>query len=236
MHIRNNFNERTVVHPEHYEFIDSPLAGVSRMMLERAGAEVARATSIVRYQPGSGYSAHTHGGGEEILVLAGVFSDEHGDYPAGTYLRNPPDTSHQPFSRNGCTLLVKLWQFAQDDTTQCVIHTQQAQWLPGQVDGLSVLPLHEHKGVHTALVRWAPHTQFSAHMHPNGEEILVLEGTFYDEHGAYPAHSWLRNPKGSTHTPFTRNDSALIYVKTGHIGAHLMGDRFIHQPTETSSA
>lgn len=231
MQLNSDFNQRVVILPSEYQFIDSPLAGVSRMMLERAGNEVARATSIVRYAAGSGYSAHTHNGGEEILVLEGVFSDEHGDYPAGTYLRNPPGTSHQPFSTEGCTLLVKLWQFAEHDSIQQVLNTQQAQWLPGLVDGLSVLPLHEHDGVNTALVRWAPHTQFNRHSHPGGEEILVLEGLFCDELGAYPAGSWLRNPRFSSHAPFTLEQGALIYVKVNHIGAQLMGDQFISQPT-----
>ena len=235
MQIHSDFSQRVVIQPEQYEFIDSPLAGVSRMMLERAGAEVARATSIVRYQPGSGYSAHTHTGGEEILVLDGVFSDEHGDYPAGTYLRNPPGTSHQPFSVKGCTLLVKLWQFAEDDSTQQVINTQHAHWLPGLVEGLSVLPLHEHQGVSTALVRWAPNTQFNPHVHAGGEEILVLEGMFCDEYGQYPAGSWLRNPRYSSHRPFTLAQGALIYVKVGHIDAGLMGDRFISPPTQSTS-
>ena len=202
------------------------------MMLERAGNEVARATSIVRYAAGSGYSAHTHHGGEEILVLEGTFSDEHGDYPAGTYLRNPPGTSHQPFSADGCTLLVKLWQFADDDTTPVAFNTNQARWLPGLVDGLSVLPLHDHDGVNTALVRWAANTQFNRHIHTGGEEILVLEGLFCDEYGEYPAGSWLRNPRYSSHTPFTLEQGALIYVKVGHIDAGLMGDRFISPPTE----
>lgn len=230
MQINSDFSQRVVILPEQYEFIDSPLAGVSRMMLDRAGQEIARATSIVRYAPGSGYSAHTHTGGEEILVLEGVFSDEHGDYPTGTYLRNPPGTSHQPFSKDGCTLLVKLWQFAEDDTLQLALNTQQADWLPGLMEGLSVLPLHEHNGVSTALVRWAPQTQFNPHSHPGGEEILVLKGLLCDEYGEYPAGSWLRNPSNSSHTPYTLEEGALIYVKTGHLDADLLGDRFIDQP------
>ena len=229
MQLNSDFTERVVILPEDYHFIDSPLAGVSRMMLDRAGDEVAMATSIVRYEAGSGYSSHTHNGGEEILVLEGVFSDEHGDYPAGTYLRNPPGTSHQPFSKEGCTLLVKLWQFAESDTTQLAFNTNDGEWLPGLVAGLSVLPLHEHDGVNTALVRWAPNTQFSRHVHVGGEEILVLEGLFCDEYGQYPAGSWLRNPRYSSHTPFTLEQGALIYVKVGHIGADLMGQRFIRQ-------
>ncbi|MDP5207929.1 cupin domain-containing protein, partial [Alishewanella sp. SMS9] len=163
MQVNNDFSQRVVVRPSDYRFVASPLAGVSRMMLDRAGAEVARATSIVRYAAGAGYTSHRHDGGEEIFVLEGIFSDEHGDYPAGTYLRNPPGSSHQPFSREGCTLLVKLWQFAADDTTQLVKQTASASWYQGMVPGLSVLPLHEHDGINTALVRWAPNTQFNPH-------------------------------------------------------------------------
>lgn len=227
MQLNSDFSRRVVVLPGDYQFVDSPLAGVSRMMLDRAGAEVARATSIVRYAPGSGYSSHRHDGGEEILVLDGVFSDEHGDYPTGTYLRNPPGTSHQPFSKDGCTLLVKLWQFAADDSEQLVIHTNDKTWRHGLVPGLLVLPLHEHNGVSTALVRWAPNTQFNRHIHVGGEEILVLQGLFRDEHGEYPAGSWLRNPRYSDHTPYTGPEGALIYVKVGHMGAGLLGDKFI---------
>lgn len=228
MQINSDFSQRVVIRPQQYHFIDSPLAGVSRMMLDRVGNEVARATSIVRYAPGSGYTNHTHDGGEEILVLEGIFSDEHGDYPVGTYLRNPPGSQHQPFTRDGCTLLVKLWQFGADDHQQLKIDTQQAQWQQGLVPGLSVLPLHEHNGVNTALVRWAPNTQFSEHVHAGGEEILVLEGLFCDEFGEYPAGSWIRSPRSSKHTPFTRQDGALIYVKVGHLDAGLLGDAFIN--------
>ena len=227
MQVNSDFSRRVVVLPGDYQFVNSPLAGVSRMMLDRAGAEVARATSIVRYAPGSGYSRHRHDGGEEILVLDGVFSDEHGGYPAGSYLRNPPGTSHQPFSKDGCTLLVKLWQFAADDSEQVVINTKAQSWRQGLVPGLSVMPLHEHNGVNTALVRWAPNTRFNRHIHVGGEEILVLQGLFRDEHGEYPAGSWLRNPRYSEHTPFTGPEGALIYVKVGHIDAGLLGDKFM---------
>jgi len=66
------------------------------------------ATSIVRYSPGASYPAHSHPGGEEILVLEGTFADEHGRYPAGTYLRNPPGSTHHPYSPDGRVLFVKL--------------------------------------------------------------------------------------------------------------------------------
>ncbi len=219
--------------PEQHQWVASPMAGVSRMMLERSGAETARATSLVRYAPGAGYHPHQHGGGEEILVLSGIFSDEHGDYPAGTYLRNPPGSSHTPYSAQGCVLLVKLWQFHATDQQQVVLASQQSDFVAGLVPGLTVLPLHQHDGVQTALVRWAPHTRFNRHLHVGGEEILVLQGLFCDEYGEYPALSWIRSPAYSQHQPYTKAEGALIYVKTGFIGADLLGDVWLPQQDAT---
>lgn len=219
MNLNSDFTVRVVQHAADAAWTPSPLPGVDRRMLDRVGDEVARATSIVRYAAGSHFDRHVHHGGEEILVLDGVFSDESGDFPAGTYLRNPPGTSHAPFSREGCTLFVKLWQFAADDLTPVRIATLTAAWRPGLVPGLSVMPLHEYDGVSTALVRWAPDTRFDMHVHPGGEEILVLEGVFRDEDGEYPAGTWLRNPRWSRHTPSSGPEGALIYVKVGAIDA-----------------
>jgi len=222
MNLNDDFSQRVVAHAADASWTDSPLPGVRRRMLDRVGDEVARATSVVRYAPGARFSRHVHGGGEEILVLEGVFSDETGDHPAGTYLRNPPGTAHAPFSRAGCLLFVKLWQFAAGDTEPVRIDTHRAPWRPGLVPGLTVLPLHSHEGIDTALVRWAPDTRFHTHTHPGGEEILVLDGVFRDEGGAYAAGSWLRSPRWSRHTPFTGPQGALIYVKVGHLGAPLL--------------
>jgi anti-sigma factor ChrR (cupin superfamily) len=185
-------------------------------MLERHGEEVAQATSLVRYAPGSYFSSHVHGGGEELFVLDGVFSDANGDYPAGTYVRNPVGSAHTPFSQEGCTILVKLWQMDPEDQQRVVIHTSQAQWHPGLVEGLQVLPLHRFGTETVALVQWAPGTQFQPHTHYGGEEIFVLQGVFADEYGRYPQGTWLRNPHGSVHTPFSR-EGCLIYVKVGHL-------------------
>lgn len=216
MLINADFNQRVVVRPDDIEWVPSPMPGVERKMLDRIGEEVARATSIVRYAPNSYFSAHSHGGGEEFLVLEGVFSDEHADYPAGTYVRNPIGSSHTPHSKDGCTIFVKLHQFDPRDTEQKVVRPEAGDFRPGLVDGLSVLPLHEFEGEHAALVRWQPGTHFNAHRHWGGEEILVLEGVFEDEHGRYPAGSWIRSPHGSQHTPFSK-EGCLIFVKTGHL-------------------
>lgn len=218
MRLNADFSERIVIRPADYAWVDSPMPGVERMMLDRIGDEVARATSLVRYAPGSVFSAHVHSGGEEFLVLEGEFGDEHQVYPTGTYVRNPIGTSHTPrVGAQGCVIFVKLHQFAADDQAQFVVDTGRAKWSQGLVPGLSVLGLHEFKGEHVALVRWAPDTQFNPHKHWGGEEVFVIEGVFYDEHGEYPAGTWIRSPHLSEHTPYTKSEGALIYVKVGHI-------------------
>jgi len=217
MDIHSDLSERIVLHTDQLVWHASPIQGVERQMLDRLGEEVARATSVVRYAPNTEFTPHAHDGGEEILVLDGCFSDERGDYPAGTYLRNPPNSQHAPFSNEGCTLFVKLRQFAQTDSQELRLNTKSSDWSPGLVPGLSVMPLHEYDGVSTALVRWAPNTVFNPHVHPGGEEIYVLDGVFHDEFGVYPKGSWIRSPRYSKHAPFTKDEGALIYVKVGHL-------------------
>ncbi|MBP0000888.1 MAG: cupin domain-containing protein [Cyanobacteria bacterium SID2] len=216
MKLNADLKERAVVWSEDLPWTDSPMIGVQRRMLERDGEEVARATSIVRYAPESHFSTHTHGGGEEFLVLEGIFSDERGDYKPGTYIRNPVGSSHTPYSEDGCTILVKLWQMHPQDRQRVVIDTTQADWSPGLVPGLQVMPLHTYGTEQVALVKWAAGTTFQRHQHWGGEEIFVLDGVLEDEQGVYPQGTWLRNPSGSVHTPFSR-EGCLIYVKTGHL-------------------
>lgn len=216
MKLHADLSQRIAIDTNALPWIDSPTPGVQRRMLDRDGEEVARATSIVRYAPGSAFPTHTHGGGEEFLVLDGVFSDESGDYPAGTYVRNPIGSAHAPHSAEGCTIFVKLWQMVASDRDRVAINTTQQPWLPGLVKGLQVLPLHAHGPENVALVRWAPGTEFQRHSHLGGEEILVLDGVFEDEFGSYPQGTWLRNPPGSIHQPFSRS-GCTIYVKTGHL-------------------
>jgi len=216
MQLHADLSQRAVVNSNDIPWVDSPLSGVQRRMLERDGEEVARATSIVRYDADSYFDAHTHTGGEEYLVLDGVFSDEMGDFPKGMYVRNPIGSKHKPHSKDGATIFVKLRQFEFDDQDYVRIDTGSQNWLPGLVDGLSVMPLHEYKSEHVALVMWQPDTYFDKHSHPQGEEIFVLSGTFADEQGSYPEGSWLRNPPGSEHTPYSE-DGCVIYVKTGHL-------------------
>ena len=224
MNLNDDFALRVAAPAADAVWTPSPMPGVERRLLDRVGGEVARATSIVRYAAGSRFERHVHDGGEEVLVLEGVFSDESGDYGAGTYLRNPPGSAHAPYSREGCLLFVKLRQFAADDLSSVRIDTRAGAWRQGLVPGLTVMPLHSHEGIDTALVRWAPNTVFNAHTHPGGEEILVLDGVFRDEAGSYPQGTWLRSPRWSRHAPFTGPQGALIYVKVGHLGADVTAD------------
>lgn len=218
MHLNADFSKRAVIRPDDYQWVDSPMPGVERMMLDRIGDEVARATSLVRYAPNSIFSQHVHGGGEEFFVLEGEFGDEHRVYPAGTYVRNPIGTAHSPrVGEQGCVIFVKLHQFAKDDQIAVVTDTRASGWAPGIVPGLEVMSLHEYESEHVALVRWAPNTKFNRHTHWGGEEVFVIEGTFYDEHGEYPAGSWIRSAHQSEHTPYTLDEGALIYVKVGHL-------------------
>lgn len=215
MNIHSDYSQRVVINHHDLPWIPSPESGVERRLLERMGDEVAKATSIVRYHPGSKLHPHTHGLGEEILVLEGIFSDEAGDYPAGTYIMNPPGSAHTPYSKTGCTLFVKLRHLGSDQTEREVVNAETAPWYPGLVPGLRVLPLMQ-QGSGSTLVRWAPQTYFNPHRHYGGEEIFVVDGVFEDEHGRYPTGSWIRSPHLSSHQPFSK-EGCTIFVKTGHL-------------------
>ena len=210
-----DFSQTVVINSEDQDWLDSPAAGVKRIPLERESAESGHVTSIVKYEPGSEFTSHLHPGGEEIYVLEGVFSDENGDYPAGSYLRNPAGSSHAPFSKEGCTLFVKLNQFKEGDDTLVALNTNEQPWLQGQ-GGLTVKPLHQYEGESVALVHWPAGERFAPHKHWGGEEILVLKGVFKDEHGSYPKGTWIRSPHLSEHFPYV-DEETIILVKVGHL-------------------
>jgi anti-sigma factor ChrR (cupin superfamily) len=215
MDLHSDYSKRVVLNHHDLPWIPSPALGVERRMFDRQGDELARATSIVRYEAGAKFPAHTHEFGEEILVLDGVFSDETGSYSAGTYIMNPPGSSHTPFSESGCTLFVKLRHLGPEQTEREIVDTNSAPWFQGMVPGLTVMPLMR-QGTGSTLVRWAPQTYFNPHKHYGGEEIFVVDGVFEDEHGRYPAGSWIRSPHMSLHQPFSK-EGCTILVKTGHL-------------------
>ena len=210
-----NFNESLMINTNELDWIESPSKKVSRKPLEREAAESGHVTSVVKYEAGASFPSHPHPQGEEIFVLAGTFSDEFGDYPAGTYLRNPAGTQHAPFSKDGCILFVKLNQFADGDSQSIRINTNEQNWLAGH-GNLKVMPLHSYGTEGVALVKWPKGEKFIPHTHFGGEEIFVLSGKFQDEYGEYPANTWIRNKHLSKHHPFV-SEETIILVKTGHL-------------------
>jgi anti-sigma factor ChrR (cupin superfamily) len=215
MNLNSDYAQRVVLRQENLHWVDSPEPGVQRRMLDRIGGEQARATSIVRYAPNTRFATHRHDFGEEIFVLDGELWDEFGHYPAGTYLMNPPGSSHAPYSETGCTLFVKLRHLGDEQRERELIDTNTAEWLQGLVPGLHVMPLMR-QGSGSTLVRWALNTYFNPHCHYGGEEIYVVDGVFEDEYGAYPKGTWIRSPHMSMHTPFSK-EGCTILVKTGHL-------------------
>ena len=184
------------------------------------GAESGQVTSIVRYDKDSSFPAHDHPDGEEILVLEGTFSDEHGDWPAGTYLLNPQGFRHAPFSREGCLLFVKLRQYAGADRHHVALRTDAMSWLSGSTPGIEIKTLYSEPGFadETRLERWPAGASPGTVGYQGGVEILVIRGTFGDEGGIYGEQTWLRLPPGSTHTPRSP-EGCELYVKTGALTA-----------------
>lgn len=207
MELNADFTQRVLIHSQVIPWKASPMAGVDRRMLDRIGDEVARATSIVRYAPGSRFSAHTHTGGEEFIVLEGVFQDEHGDYPAGTYVRNPPTTAHTPGAEQGCTIFVKLWQFDPDDRTQFRKKMDQ---------GAGVNILHEDPRELVRFVRLSTHETF-AELPQGGAEVLMLAGDATEAGDALTEGSWLRLPEGAPLQIIAGEQGASFWIKTGHL-------------------
>ncbi|MET1414531.1 cupin domain-containing protein [Roseibium sp. HPY-6] len=216
MKIHSDLSKRAVVESTKLDWIASPMKGVERRMLERDGGEVARATSLVKYAPGSAFSAHTHDLGEEFLVLDGVFSDETGDFPEGMYVRNPPGSRHIPSSAPGAVILVKLRQMLPEDTAYIRVDTNDpAGWQAGRA-GETILPLFIRPDEEVVMLTWERGARFSAQSFPGGVEYYVLEGSFEDQNGRYNAGTWLRLPPDSIQNIKTHHGTR-VWRKTGHL-------------------
>lgn len=214
MELNSDFSSRVVVHSDQLEWQPSPMKGVDRRMLDRIGGEVARATTIVRYAPGSKFSAHTHTGGEEFIVLDGVFQDEHGDFPAGTYVRNPPTTQHTPGSEPGCTIFVKLWQFGMEDRTQ--FRKNMADELAEPVNGVATATLHEDAREIVTYSHLDPGASLASDA-SGGVELLVIDGSITSDGDVLNRNGWLRLPENKTLSVIAGPEGAKIWVKSGHL-------------------
>lgn len=214
MNLNANFEQRVVVNSEELDWVASPMPGVDRRMLDRIGGEVARATSIVRYAPDSKFSAHTHTGGEEFIVLDGIFQDEHGDFPAGTYVRNPPTTSHTPGSEMGCTIFVKLWQFDMDDRSQ--FRKNMADNLATPINGIATTELHRDDREVVTYSHIDAGATFT-NTDTGGIEMLVISGSLVEAGDTLTKGSWLRLPDGQPLIAVAGRDGAKVWIKTGHL-------------------
>ncbi len=215
--INGDLSSRAVAHTGRMQWTASPSGTVWRKRVHLVGPpESGQVTSVVRYEPQSSFPSHDHPDGEEILVLDGVFSDEHGDWPAGTYLLNPEGFRHAPFSDPGCLLFVKLRQFPGRDRNHVVIQTNDLEWNPGPIEGIAQKPLYQQPGFSDAmyLERWEQGAEPVSIAYDEGVELFVLEGEFEDDDGEYSQGSWLRLPPESAHRPRSRGGCKL-YVKTG---------------------
>jgi len=223
MDLNADFTKPVLIHGDAVEWKPSPITGVDRRMLDRIGGEVARATSIVRYAPASQFATHTHDGGEEFIVLEGLFQDEHGDYPAGTYIRNAPTTRHTPRSQAGCVIFVKLWQFDRNDRTSAKIDINKLDSIRAtDRPGVSILPLFEDERETVQVEVWEPGTPVALDT-PEGAELLVLEGGCMVSSEILRPKSWMRIPIGGRLDGIAGNDGARVWIK-------LRGLRFVDPP------
>lgn len=204
---------RTVVHGASLDWVPSPAKGVERRMLFRIGDERARATSIVRYAPGSRFARHGHPGGEEFLVLEGTFQDETGDFPAGAYVRNPPGTGHAPGSATGCTIFVKLWQFSADDRELIVRLPGEGEAAPLRPGVISSNILFENAAERVLVEDWKPDAEVQL-ANPKGLELLVLAGAFADDIDTFAGESWLRLPAGVPFQARVGPEGARVWFKS----------------------
>ena len=212
LRVRADFASRAYVAARDHDWVASPEPGVERVMLDRIGDEVAVATSIVRYRPQSRFAAHTHPRGEEFLVLDGVFADERGNYPAGTYVRNPPGSAHTPRSDVGCALFVKLRQFLADDLEPIVIDTTR---LDSHVSNgvTKVHMLHRHAAEEVLILDGGSDTTHVFVSVAVPREFLVLAGEVEADGHRMTRLDWLRVP-ADCQTTLRFATVARVFVKT----------------------
>ena len=222
MLINADFSRRAALSTEQHQWIKSPQNGVERVMLDRVGAEKARATSLVRYAPNSHFPHHMHPGGEEILVLSGTFSADDKHYPAGWYLRNPPSSGHTPYSDEGAVIFVKLRQMLPDEDRYVAIDTQDdANWQ--QQGNREVCQLFSDDSEQVSLQRinaneglFATDT-ITGSAETGGTELLVVAGELIEGNHVYQRNSWIRLPVGEQAQIKAGLEGVTVYIKTGHL-------------------
>lgn len=204
--MNSDYEKRALIDTNTIPWQETKTKNVFKKVLSIKGKEE---TSFIKLNEGSYLTQIKKINSVEIFVLEGSYINEYGEYPKGTYLRLPKENEALVKSDEGCTIFRKTNFFT--DTQEIIIDTNNTKWLQGQ-GNLEVKPLHEQ----TALVKWPKDEKFIPHQHWGGEEIVVLQGTFIDEHGEYPKNTWIRSPHLSEHFPHV-DEETIIFVKTGHM-------------------
>ena len=215
--INDDFARIAMADIEAMAWAPSPSPTVWRKRLDLAGpAEAGRVTSVVRYDPGSSFHAHPHPDGEEILVLEGVFSDESGDYPAGSYLLNPEGFEHAPRSAPGCRLFVKLRQYPGTNRRHVALASHKVSW-QDRGDGVSACILYAESGQPETMMLMRLEDGASLPMDDGGNEFLVMTGAISGNEMPLTAESWLRLPAGNK-PRLSAIGATTLYRKSGHLG------------------
>ncbi|AWY01932.1 anti-sigma factor [Marinomonas primoryensis] len=207
-----NFSQTVFMDTDKIDWIASPMSGVYRKPLAREEAERGHATSLVSYEAGSVFRPHPHPLGEEILVLNGVFSDEKGDFKAGSYFRNPPGTSHAPHSLDGCFLLVKLHQFQVADLNQIYVETPSI-WSSRQSE---IVSLYQFGTERVWLIRIQNGENILRQLDLSASvELFIISGQAQYGGTLMTTGGWLREPDFTVDRLNVASD-CLIWLKTGH--------------------
>lgn len=217
MDVNGDFSKRVALQSDTISWEDSPMAGVERRRLDRVGANDERVTTIVRYAPGSHFSPHTHDTGEEFIVLDGIFEDDYGHWPTGSYVRNPPTSRHQPGSEDGCIIMVKLGQFDLSDRTFVHIDTNKIDSVPDRNrKGVRVTPLFKDQFENVKIEYWEAGSEVEIDT-SGGAELFILDGSFEESGEQLNKHAWLRLPEGYSTTFHSGPEGTKVWIKTGHL-------------------
>mmetsp|Transcript_135455 Transcript_135455/g.377275 ORF Transcript_135455/g.377275 Transcript_135455/m.377275 type:complete len:305 (-) Transcript_135455:80-994(-) len=225
-----NKSETCLVNTDTQEWIETPAKGVYRKLIERLGGEVARATTVVRFDAGKSFPSHTHGGGEEFIVLEGAWHDEWATQPKYTYVRNYIGSTHQPtIGDSGCTIMVKLRQMAHEhkepEHTQWDISVHNANWKRrSSSQGCKTLTVFTSPLEEVHFEHWEPGAAGILEVPPKGMESFVVEGSFTDELGEHRAWSWTREAVAGVRRRLVAGPKGcLLYVKSKHLESPEVG-------------
>ena len=220
-----DMSKQVIVRASQNEWQTSPSSTVRRKRFHLVGEpESGQVTSLVEYLPGATFHRHEHPDGEEILVLEGVFSDEAGDWPAGSWLLNPEGFAHAPFSEKGCLLFVKLRQYPGAAHLKLDWPTLPNQSKPTATKPVTVSELLIQGDESISIVSFGYDevasdeeqvTREYTRQYESGVEGFVLEGEVEMNGNPLVQHDWFRLPAGASLT--LASNQCRLYLKANNV-------------------